>query len=173
MTAPPNYKWQQLLERGLPAYAPDKITMLPMTKFDGREHKKEHEVDEEPSSKPKLNIKHTLMKWFIDCMTIGALLNTVAFLTLMGLLKGQPRAQIVNNLRTVSPSHASKSLVPGFAAQADDAQETLPIIVNSYKIWPVASIVNFAFIPVEKRIVFLSCIGLIWNIYLSLVAASI
>jgi len=56
---------------------------------------------------------------------------------------------------------------------ADNAQETLPLIVNSYKIWPVASIVNFVFVPVERRIVFLSCVALVWNIYLSLIAASI
>lgn len=152
LTAPPNYKWQQQLERWLPAYAPDKVAMLPLTTADAREDKDDHEnVDIGPSSKLKLNIKHTLMKWFIDCMTLGALFNTVAFLVLMGLLKGQSRQQIGTNVRV----------------------ETLPIIFNSYKIWPLASIVNFAFVPVEKRIVFLSCVGLVWNIYLSLVAASI
>ncbi|KAK5956357.1 hypothetical protein OHC33_002934 [Knufia fluminis] len=152
LTAPPNYKWQQLLERRLPAYAPDKVTMLPMTTFDRADQKGGDENESaEPIAKPKLNIKHTLMKWFIDCMTMGALMNTVAFLVLMGVMKGQSTERITNNIRT----------------------ETIPIIVNSYKIWPVASIVNFAFIPVEKRIVFLSCVGLVWGIYMSLVAASI
>jgi hypothetical protein len=37
--------------------------------------------------------------------------------------------------------------------------------------WPIASIVSFTFIPVEKRIVFLSFIGMLWGIYMSLVAA--
>ena len=55
----------------------------------------------------------------------------------------------------------------------DDVQETLPLIVSSYKIWPVASMVNFVFVPVERRIVFLSCVAVVWNIYLSLIAASI
>lgn len=50
-------------------------------------------------------------------------------------------------------------------------QETFPIIFASYKIWPLASVVNFALIPVEKRIVFLSAVGLLWGIYLSLTAA--
>lgn len=52
-------------------------------------------------------------------------------------------------------------------------QETIPIIVASYKIWPIASIVSFSFVPVEKRIVFLSFIGFLWGIYMSLVAAKI
>jgi len=74
-----------------------------MTNMDARELKDEHDaVNGELSLKPKLNIKHTLMKWFIDCMTIGALLNTIAFLVLMGLLKGQARQKISSNVRTVS-----------------------------------------------------------------------
>jgi hypothetical protein len=51
-------------------------------------------------------------------------------------------------------------------------QDTFPIIYASYKIWPLASVVNFALIPVEKRIVFLSMVGLIWGIFLSLTAAN-
>lgn len=50
-------------------------------------------------------------------------------------------------------------------------QDTIPIIVAGYKIWPLASIVSFSLIPVEKRIVFLSAVGLVWGIYMSLVAA--
>lgn len=45
--------------------------------------------------------------------------------------------------------------------------------MDSYKIWPVASIINFALVPVEKRIVFLSAVGLIWGVYLSVVAARV
>lgn len=57
--------------------------------------------------------------------------------------------------------------------KADFAKETLPIIVSSYKIWPLASIINFVFVPAEKRLVFLSGIGLLWGIYMSLLAASL
>ena len=49
-------------------------------------------------------------------------------------------------------------------------QETIPIIVASYKIWPIASVINFSLIPVERRIVFLSAVGLCWGVYMSLVA---
>jgi len=92
-----------LLERWLPAYAPPKVTILPMTLFDASGHTEEHEtVNIERPSKAKLNIKHTLTKWLLDSMTIGALLNTIAFLVLMGILKGQSRARIAKNVRTVS-----------------------------------------------------------------------
>jgi hypothetical protein len=45
--------------------------------------------------------------------------------------------------------------------------------VAGYKIWPIASIVSFSFVPAEKRIVFLGSIGFLWGIYMSLVAANI
>ena len=92
-----------------------------------------------------------MTKWFIDCITLGAIFNTVAFFILMGLLKRQSFAQIGLNIRT----------------------ETIPVIVAGYKIWPFASIISFSCVPVEKRIVFLNFVGLIWGIYMSLVAARV
>lgn len=46
-------------------------------------------------------------------------------------------------------------------------------MVAGYKVWPIASIVSFSFVPVEKRLVFLSFIGFLWGIYMSLAAARI
>lgn len=62
---------------------------------------------------------------------------------------------------------------PPSSADPIDRQETIPIIVAGYKIWPIASIISFSFIPVERRIVFLSAVGLCWGIYMSLVAARV
>ncbi|KAK8075338.1 hypothetical protein PG997_010001 [Apiospora hydei] len=164
LTCPPNFVWQQFLERSFPAYerrvAPNDV------------EKNQHELEkmmsdssssasveiggaaaagESAKNKPKLNIQNTLAKWFIDCITLGALMNTVAFFILMGFLKGQGLGQIGYNIRN----------------------ETIPLIVAGYKIWPFASIISFACIPVEKRIVFLNFIGLLWGIYMSLVAARV
>ncbi|EOD43733.1 Mpv17/PMP22 [Neofusicoccum parvum] len=157
ITAPPNYLWQQLLERTFPAY-PRSASLShahrsPRVSTDGDLEKHGDEdgkvyVEEE---KPKLDLKNTITKWFVDCITMGAIMNTVAFLVLMGFMKGQSSTQIGNNIRT----------------------ETIPIIVAGYKIWPIASIISFSFIPVEKRIVFLSAVGLCWGIYMSLVAARV
>ncbi|ORY63357.1 uncharacterized protein BCR38DRAFT_227087 [Pseudomassariella vexata] len=155
ITSPPNYKWQQFLEHSFPAY--DRQTSV--GDIESQHHK---EKDEGPLSvydgehdatrqKPKLNIRNTMTKWFIDCITIGAILNTVAFYILMGLMKGQTTAKIGQNIRT----------------------DTIPLIVAGYKIWPFASIVSFSCIPVEKRIVFLNFVGLLWGIYMSLVAAKV
>lgn len=104
ITTPPNFKWQQFLERTFPAYEKDSNPPLPLTRKD-RKDDDEKGSDKMTSARPKrkLNIKNTLAKWFIDCMTMGALLNTVAFLVLMGLLKSQSQEQIIHNVRTVSP----------------------------------------------------------------------
>jgi hypothetical protein len=82
-------------------------------------------------------------------MTGGALLNTTMFLVLLGLFQGKTWEQI------------------GF----DIREEELQIIWNSYKIWPLANLFSFAVVPVEKRIVFLSGFGLLWSIYMTLVAS--
>lgn len=36
-----------------------------------------------------------------------------------------------------------------------------------WKLWPVANLLNFAFVPASLRVLFMNFIGLGWNIYLS------
>ena len=91
-----------------------------------------------------------MKKWFIDCITLGAVMNTVAFFVLMGLMKGKSVGEIQGRIES----------------------DMIPLIVAGYKVWPIASIISFSLIPVEKRIVFLSGVGLLWGIYMSLVAAA-
>ena len=50
-------------------------------------------------------------------------------------------------------------------------QDTLPLLTAGAKFWPLISALNFSIIPVEKRIVFGSAVGVLWGIYLSLAAA--
>ncbi|KAI1819334.1 hypothetical protein F4861DRAFT_148587 [Xylaria intraflava] len=153
LTAPPNYMWQQLLERTFPAY--EHKQLKPGSDDSPRDIEKQLNEDPEAGAGPeperKLSIKNTITKWFIDCITLGAIFNTVAFFILMGILKGQPVATITHNIRT----------------------ETIPLIVAGYKIWPFASIISFSFVPVDRRIVFLNFVGLLWGIYMSLVAARV
>ncbi|KAI0200665.1 hypothetical protein F4808DRAFT_147699 [Astrocystis sublimbata] len=152
LTAPPNYKWQQLLEQTFPAYERQRPSAGGDDARDLEKQLKEKpDTGAGPEAKPKLNLRNTFAKWFIDCITIGAIFNTAAFFLLMGILKGQPGAVITHNIRT----------------------ETIPVIIAGYKIWPFASIVSFSFIPVERRIVFLNFIGLLWGIYMSLVASRV
>ncbi|KAJ6445162.1 SET domain-containingprotein [Purpureocillium lavendulum] len=158
LTAPPNYVWQQFLEKRFPAYPVDsrperqRDVELKALEEAHRDRERQQARSGPDATTPKFSLRNTFAKWIIDCITVGAVANTVAFLLIMGLLKYQSWAQIWHNIRT---------------------QETMPIIVAGYKIWPVASIISFTFVPVQRRIVFLSFVGLIWGIYMSLVAARV
>ncbi|KAI8628743.1 hypothetical protein F5Y19DRAFT_112368 [Xylariaceae sp. FL1651] len=157
LTAPPNYMWQQLLERSFPAYERNNNKQRTSGTDSPRDLEKQAEgsagagVGPNEPRKPRLNLRNTFTKWFIDCITLGALFNTVAFFILMGMLKRQPVDVIARNIRT----------------------ETFPLIVAGYKIWPFASIISFSCVPVERRIVFLNFVGLLWGIYMSLVASRV
>lgn len=180
ITAPPNYKWQELLEHYFPArdttsthsYTPiplrgrnvdkDRDSNAGDAQEDSDEDDDDHNVEEEDleeqannkkqrqkQKRGKLNLRNTAIKWFIDCITVGAIINTLAFLIIMGLLKLQGPATIWQNIK----------------------DRMVKIIVDGYKLWPIASVISFSFVPVERRIVFFSFVGLCWNVYLSLVAA--
>ncbi|GJN80131.1 hypothetical protein PLIIFM63780_003655 [Purpureocillium lilacinum] len=108
LTAPPNFIWQQLLERRLPAYPVDARRQKKQQQRDvelkGLEEaaRDSHNADHGSGMvTPRFSLRNTLAKWFIDCMTAGAVMNTVAFLAIMGLLKSQPGSQIWHNIKTV------------------------------------------------------------------------
>ncbi|KAF2477642.1 uncharacterized protein BDR25DRAFT_207832 [Lindgomyces ingoldianus] len=152
ITAPINFHWQAWLERAFPGWKVVKLKVDDTTldaeekgvflRGEGTHMQREEEVRVR-------NWWNIFKKWFTDCITMGALLNTTMFLVIMGFMKGKTSAQI----------------------GADMKNETLKIIFDSYKVWPIANFFSTTYCPVEKRIVFLSCCGLFWNIYLSLVAA--
>lgn len=102
--------------------------MVPFDRADSRDLEKGRTGQEasrvEPSSKSGLNIRNTFCKWFLDCITLGALVNTVVFLVLMGLMKGQTWASVVMSVKMVSlcqermmtgppPGQRSLTMVPG------------------------------------------------------------
>ncbi|KAI1126943.1 hypothetical protein F5Y10DRAFT_293287 [Nemania abortiva] len=147
----PNYKWQQFLESSFPSYDPSPhqrmATLMSDTEKQGQDGAA---LDGNNDQKPSLNLRNTIVKTFIDC-TWGAVLNTVAFFILMGFFKWYSIEKIWHNIK----------------------HETISVIIAGYKIWPFTSIISFSYVPVERRIVFLNFVGLIWGIYMSLVAARV
>lgn len=43
-------------------------------------------------------------------------------------------------------------------------------LLSSYKVWPIANVINFAFVPSAYRVVFTSAVSVVWISFLSLVA---
>ncbi|PNS14367.1 hypothetical protein CAC42_6880 [Sphaceloma murrayae] len=151
IVAPPNFIWQGWLEKMFPAMKPVSGLKSPTPEeIELGESQGFIEKDTREQEQQRVfSWANTFKKWFVDCITVGAIINTVAFLVIMGIMKSKSIPEI------------------GAAVRKD----TIPIIVAGYKIWPFASVISFTFVPVEKRIVFLSSVGFLWGIYMSLVAA--
>ncbi|KAF2400495.1 hypothetical protein EJ06DRAFT_556795 [Trichodelitschia bisporula] len=98
----------------------------------------------EASAKPRLHITYLVIKVVLDC-TFGALWYNTVFLVLMSVLKGFSAGQVWEAVRT----------------------ETLPMMLAGGLVWPLAAVINFVWIPVERRVVWYAAVGLIWGIYIS------
>ncbi|KAF2668904.1 hypothetical protein BT63DRAFT_424635 [Microthyrium microscopicum] len=100
------------------------------------------------TGKGGLNITNTLAKFALD-QTVGAAVNIPLFLAVIGLCKGQSVADIVGTVK----------------------EDFMPIYLAGAKLWPAVSLISFAAVPVERRVIFGSVAGVAWNIYLSLKAS--
>jgi len=101
---------------------------------------------EKKHSESKLNIRNTLLKFGID-QTLGAAFNIPLFIATLGFVK----------------NHGVQTIL------ASIQNEFWPIYKAGLKLWPAVSIISFAALPVEKRVIFGGLAGVAWNVYLSLV----
>ncbi|KAL8728715.1 MAG: hypothetical protein Q9166_005202 [cf. Caloplaca sp. 2 TL-2023] len=85
LATPPNYQWQQYLERKLPGYHVEKHE----TSGDLKGGKP---VGGGVTLKKKLNVANTLAKVVID-QTFGSVVNVALYLGVVGALQGLPLAE--------------------------------------------------------------------------------
>ncbi|GIJ90007.1 hypothetical protein Asppvi_008954 [Aspergillus pseudoviridinutans] len=134
--SPLTYVWLESLESSFPGSSEDTSVTKSAAEKNGSKQ-----------GKQKLNVKNTVVKVVID-QTVGAAINTVAFVMTMGLLRGQDfeviKAQIQNDF--------------------------WPIMLAGFKLWPFVSILNFTVVPADKRLLVGSLFGVIWAVYLSLMS---
>lgn len=120
LSAPPNIAWQSFLERRFPAY---------------------------PLPSRRLSKRNTAAKFLLD-QSLGAVLNTWAFIAGMDLLRGETSgAAIVAHLR----------------------RDTGPIIRAGQKVWPLVSVVSFTLVPLEWRTALGGMVGIGWGVWLCLI----
>lgn len=143
LSNPPNIVWQGFLEDQFPTNVPSASP-----------------PSEKPSSKPdptktSLSKTNVLIKFLLD-QTIGAVVNTLMFLGYMGYInaQGKPGVNAWNHAAT------------------ECGNKLWPMMKDGYKFWPAISLISFLWIPVEKRIVFGCSVGVVWGIYLSLMAGA-
>ena len=125
ISCPPNFFWQEYLEQKFPGYT---------IGIEGAR---------------TLNKQNTARKLLLD-QTLGAAINTFAFVAAMAAFKGRDRAAVMRECR----------------------RGVWPLMVNGWKVWPLVAIFNFTFVPVQRRIIVGSMFGLFWGIYLSLFVAA-
>ncbi|KIW75840.1 hypothetical protein Z517_10585 [Fonsecaea pedrosoi CBS 271.37] len=101
-----------------------------------------------PTADTQLDIPNTLRKFLFD-QTLGAFVNTVGFIAAMAAFKGKSAK----------------------AVQKEVERDTVPLMISSWKLWPIVALLNFTLVPVNRRVIVASVVGLFWGIYLSLFAA--
>jgi len=97
--------------------------------------------------KQVLSVKNTLIKFVMD-QTIGAAFNIPLFIGIIGMVKGQSVDKINHSIKT----------------------DFIDMYLSGMKLWPAVSIISFAAVPAQHRVIFGSLAGVAWNIYLSLKA---
>jgi protein Mpv17 len=164
ITTPPNFKWQMWLENTFPG------KKAPI-------QKREETVDEKLGVNGNgivgtkkveeglggLSIKNTAIKFCLD-QTVGAAGNTLWFIVMINLLRGNGVGFIVETIRRVSP----QALTWVYAGTDLRAQDFFPMIFAGYKFWPLITITNLVLVPVDQRMLVGGLAGLVWGIYVSL-----
>ncbi|KAK1992261.1 Mpv17/PMP22 family protein [Colletotrichum falcatum] len=177
ISTPPNFMWQGFLEETFPAHhvSPIKNAVASAAANDDKEL--DREAREDKLVEPKLNIRNTLTKLVLD-QTVGATLNTLAFSMFMHSIQtamARPEhlaAAQHSGAYLLSRGAVDYSKVDWRAVVRSSRLEFVPIFVAGLKLWPLVSLVNFAFVKsIEGRNLVGSLAGIAWGIYMSLVAA--
>eukprot|EP01111_Echinosteliopsis_oligospora_P002279 TRINITY_DN1333_c0_g1_i1.p1 TRINITY_DN1333_c0_g1~~TRINITY_DN1333_c0_g1_i1.p1 ORF type:complete len:185 (-),score=39.67 TRINITY_DN1333_c0_g1_i1:51-605(-) len=72
-------------------------------------------------------------------------LSLGAFLTLLPVLEGKNTEQVKDRIKS----------------------DYKPILLTNWSVWPFVQFVNFKYIPVDQRVLFVTILGIFWNAYLS------
>ncbi|KAK5081468.1 hypothetical protein LTR70_008539 [Exophiala xenobiotica] len=96
----------------------------------------------------RLSKTNTTKKFLLD-QSIGATANTVGYIAALAAFRGRDSAGILGDVQ----------------------KDFWPIMQAGWKVWPLVALLSFTVIPLEKRTLFGSSIGLFWGIYMSMLAA--
>ncbi|KAI1261569.1 Mpv17/PMP22 family protein [Xylariaceae sp. FL1019] len=179
LNVPPNYLWQEFLETTFPAYSisPTPEAVASAAKNDDKEL--DNEAKEGKLVEEKLDVKNTAIKLLLD-QTIGAATNTFLFSLFIHSIQaamprplGMPLSNPDKSLQYLMTRGAiDYSRVDWTRVVANSQAEFYDILVAGWKLWPVVSLINFAFIKtIQGRNLTASLAGVAWGIYMSLVAA--
>ncbi|KAI1758742.1 hypothetical protein GGR53DRAFT_516067 [Hypoxylon sp. FL1150] len=176
---PPNFLWQEFLESSFPAYHVSPTPAAVASAAANDEKALEQEAKEGKLVEPKLNIRNTAIKMVLD-QTVGAAVNTFLFSLFMHSIQkamvrspGTPFSTPDQSiLYLLSRGSIDYGKVDWTGVVARSRAEFYQILVAGWKVWPIVSLINFAFIQsIEGRNLVGSLAGVGWGIYMSLLAS--
>lgn len=160
LTTPPNYRWQEFLEQTFPTTT---------------EPKEDKSLKDKSSSSPsqdavtggKLNIANTAAKFFLD-QGLGAPVNTLLFICLMGQMNLQGYDGILSNVVSVSAARVLSKNDGIYEKLIKCSQDFWPMLFAGYRVWPLVCLLNLVVVPFDYRQLVGSIAGLGWGVFLSL-----
>ncbi|KAI2470135.1 hypothetical protein F4781DRAFT_430714 [Annulohypoxylon bovei var. microspora] len=179
ISVPPNFLWQESLESSFPAYHMSPTSAAVASAAANDEKELDREAKEGKLVEPKLNVANTAIKMILD-QTIGAVVNTILFSLFMHSIQeamvrplGTPLSRPDQSVQYLfSRGAIAYSKVDWTGVAARSRAEFYPILVAGWKVWPIVSLINFAFIKsIEGRNLVGSLAGVGWGIYMSLIAS--
>ncbi|KAI1392261.1 uncharacterized protein F4822DRAFT_122590 [Hypoxylon trugodes] len=174
VNVPPNFLWQEFLESTFPAYH-----TTPTSAAANDEKALEREAKKGKLVEPRLNITNTAIKMMLD-QTIGAAVNTLLFSIFMHSIQSAmvepPGASFSGSDSSTQYAFPLSPIGYGKVNWSDvvarSRAEFYSILVAGWKVWPIVSLINFAFIKsIQGRNLVGSLAGVGWGVYMSLITA--
>ncbi|KAJ9157343.1 hypothetical protein NKR23_g411 [Pleurostoma richardsiae] len=148
LQAPVGCYWQEFLEETFPTRGTIRVAAAPAWKdYEHRGHQESKDTVA-TASEDTTNWWNVLWKLLID-QTIGLFIMNTLFLTVMNTAQVQSSAELLAVVRA----------------------RVFRIIRAAWNLWPAVAIINFLWVPVEKRVLVGACVGFGWNIFLSIITA--
>ena len=176
--APP-WKRQEFLESSYPAYTVTTTSTSPTQeaiasasagdeKALDREARGGHLVEPSTTTSSKLSTKNTIAKMILD-QTVGAAGNTFLFSVFIHSIQ----AAMAGSGGGGGGAAIDYSRVDWIHVLARSRAEFFALVVAGWRLWPLVSLVNFTLIKtVEGRNLVGGLAGVVWGVYMSLVAAA-
>ncbi|KAF3765072.1 hypothetical protein M406DRAFT_322865 [Cryphonectria parasitica EP155] len=175
VSTPPNFLFQEAIESSFPSTSPTPTPEAISSAASGNEKELDCEAREGRLVEPKLNIGNTAIKFFLD-QTIAAGVITFMFSMFMHSI------QAAMAHRTTGASESAAFLASGKALDYSQVDwrvvveraklEFMPIMKDGWKLWPFVSLFNFVVVrSVEVRGLVGALAGVVWGVYMSMVAA--
>ncbi|KXZ53212.1 hypothetical protein GPECTOR_7g1105 [Gonium pectorale] len=94
----------------------------------------------------KKDFQSVLLKVLIDQLTYGPVCN-ILFMSFAALvLEGRPVAKVVSKILSDYPG----------------------VQLNGWRLWPLAALINYRFVPLQFRVLFINLVALCWTTFLLL-----